>query len=665
VAHGTIELDVKDSIKPKARIVSIPAQTLNVGTSKTLDVFDGASNPYAPEPLYLDPASVQVQPAGAVTAKAKSNGQVTVTALVKPTEFNAKVLFTYNDYLRRPDRAQSGYFVVAVLERPGTPTAPTVGDPNDQGVVTVTWEAPVANGAPITDYQVRVSDGTTHDCGAVTECQVGGLTMGDQYSFQVRAQNVAGWSGWSGKSMTDRVVIAPGQVGAGGASVSGLSVTAGDSKLDVKWSAPSDRGSAIKSYDVQVSSPDGGSVPSGGMVTVSDGSATRVTLGGLDNGKSYNVRIRARNWKVGDWSDWVTGKVPSGAPGQFTVTGVARTSSSEFKVSWSAADPNGVVKAGGALSYGVWASEDGPDGAAKELVSDVPGKQTSASMPASDAGVTYHIWVEATGTLDGKKLTTRSTGGTWDKEQWAPVAAPGSISATGACATDGSGAADSTSTTTPAAALCDKAVGEGTITASWSDPDSSPYAFYKPWLSTGATKPGSQTVSTTSFNQLKHGSYEVGVSACVDTSALDGYEAGDATSGEVKDLCPSNKDSTSWLSIAPNQTSSPTNVYTLPDTMSQVQVQRVVQGKDSGNGQHLEVTYDTSGYDDGGGVGFTINYKYVTADGGIATGAIDANGTSTETILGGAGEVTLSVSTALGTVAQPGTFPVVAYSSGN
>ena len=72
----------------------------------------------------------------------------------------------------------------------------------------VSWTAPAANGAAITDYDVRYrkqnSDDTwpstwsshTH-AGIGTSTTIGSLTNGTAYQVQVRAANSAGDSGWS------------------------------------------------------------------------------------------------------------------------------------------------------------------------------------------------------------------------------------------------------------------------------------------------------------------------------------------------------------------------------------------------------------------------------------------------------------------------------------
>ena len=84
-----------------------------------------------------------------------------------------------------------------------------------------------------------------------------------------------------------------------------LTVTAGDARLDVSWTAPSDTGhSAITGYDVHYTSSatvgddaDGGtSDPAAGWTNAGhSGTTASQALTGLFNGTAYRVRVRAKN----------------------------------------------------------------------------------------------------------------------------------------------------------------------------------------------------------------------------------------------------------------------------------------------------------------------------------------------------------------------------------
>lgn len=88
--------------------------------------------------------------------------------------------------------------------QPSTPTQlhVTSGTP---GTATITWQASATHGAPVTEYEVEVTDST----GTTTHTTAGGVTTltvttppGSTVSARVRAQSSAGPSGWSAPAST-------------------------------------------------------------------------------------------------------------------------------------------------------------------------------------------------------------------------------------------------------------------------------------------------------------------------------------------------------------------------------------------------------------------------------------------------------------------------------
>lgn len=110
--------------------------------------------------------------------------------------------------------------------------------------------------------------------------------------------------------------------------VTGLSVTTGDSKLTLSWTAPGSGGSAITDYVIEQST-DGGSTWS----TLSDGTstATSYVVTGLTNGSSYSFRVSATN-VIG------TGTVSSSASGTPAVA-AASSSGGSSSVTQTPASP--------------------------------------------------------------------------------------------------------------------------------------------------------------------------------------------------------------------------------------------------------------------------------------------------------------------------------------
>ncbi|MDE2914286.1 MAG: fibronectin type III domain-containing protein, partial [Paracoccaceae bacterium] len=120
-------------------------------------------------------------------------------------------------------------------------------------------------------------------------------------------------------STRDYTVTITRQASAPPAAPQNLVVTPGNAKLELSWTAPS---GAVTGYDVHYTSADAttvandnaasGSDPSTAWVVVNRaGSVTSQEITGLDNGRPYRVRVRARN--TGARSSWVHGRdVPAG-----------------------------------------------------------------------------------------------------------------------------------------------------------------------------------------------------------------------------------------------------------------------------------------------------------------------------------------------------------------
>ena len=99
--------------------------------------------------------------------------------------------------------------LVTILGAPSVATAPGVTSGNSQ--VTVTWSAAVANGSPVSGYNVQKSTslfGTFSDAvgcvglAVVLSCVASGLTNGVTYYFQVTASNGVGVSVASASSLS-------------------------------------------------------------------------------------------------------------------------------------------------------------------------------------------------------------------------------------------------------------------------------------------------------------------------------------------------------------------------------------------------------------------------------------------------------------------------------
>ena len=225
---------------------------------------------------------------------------------------------TYSVKLRAVNPAGPGVESVAVSETPlAVPEAPTdvVATPSD-GAVTLAFTAAIDGGSPVTNYEYQVdSDAwvTLTPPSTTSPIVISGLSNGTLYGFKVRAANALGSGAESGS-----VSVAPRTV----PSVpTGLTAVAGDARVSLSFTAPAtDGGASITNYEYQVDS--------GAWVTPSPAMAVSpMTLTGMTNGSTYNIKIRAVNAAgSGPESDAVSVSLPVAA---VTTTTIA---SSQYSV---------------------------------------------------------------------------------------------------------------------------------------------------------------------------------------------------------------------------------------------------------------------------------------------------------------------------------------------
>ncbi|MBT0994753.1 fibronectin type III domain-containing protein [Cellulomonas sp. DKR-3] len=315
------------SQRPKASVVDRRIDDASEGEPVTVNVLEGAFNPFPETPLRVLGATVETPGAGAATATAST---VTVT----PREgFIGQMVVRYRvrDAVPDPEREVEGRITLTVRGAPATPTRPRVEAIRSRTVV-LSWAAPDNRGAQILDYALTAhgDDGSapTTTC-ASTTCTFDGLTNDVEYTFTVAARNDVGTSEdspASGPARPDSVPEAP-------ASVTGEGY--GNGELSWSWADSVTDGSAIESYEVQIR-PD---PPSGGDVRSRPGTA--LTWSGLANGTRYQIRVRAHS-KADDpsgWTPWSAEQSPAGPAGAPTDVSAQRDASADFgkliDVSWS------------------------------------------------------------------------------------------------------------------------------------------------------------------------------------------------------------------------------------------------------------------------------------------------------------------------------------------
>ena len=190
---------------------------------------------------------------------------------------------------------------VAGLSKPATPAKPTAvaGDTK----ATVSWTAPGDGGSAILSYEVTSSpEGKTCAPASLTPpltCDVTGLANGTPYTFTVVATNGVGASDASSASNS----VTP-SAPTKSAPPTNVTVLAGDGKLTVSWTAPTDTGgSDIVSYTATAATYTAPASRGKGRVTAqvvdltcttTDSTTCDITQG-VTNGTAYTVTVVATN----------------------------------------------------------------------------------------------------------------------------------------------------------------------------------------------------------------------------------------------------------------------------------------------------------------------------------------------------------------------------------
>lgn len=262
---------------------------------------------------------------------------------------------------------------------PDAPTGVTGSNPTATSI-DVTWSAPANDGGEaIIDYEVTATPGgaTLSTPDDSTSLTFTGLTAGTAYTFTVIATNLDGDSLPSAASAAVTTLDVPGTP----TSVGLAQGTPPSTQLVATWVAPADTGgSAIIDYTVELVDVVATTVVQTDTVT-----GLTATFSGLDASTNYQVRVSARN-AVGSGPNGLgsgaTAAPPAVAPGAFTVTATAATSTSA-NVGWTEATGNPVP------TYSASISPAGP------TVGAVNQAARTVSVTGMTPGVEYTITVTA------------------------------------------------------------------------------------------------------------------------------------------------------------------------------------------------------------------------------------------------------------------------------
>ena len=187
---------------------------------------------------------------------------------------------------------------------PPPPPPPAAADPpmvteTSTTSVTVSWLAPTHEGPAITSYDLRYrqgSDGEFTDGPqdvTGTSATITGLSPDTAYEVQVRASSAAGDGKWSDPGLGR--TRAPPPPAPAAPTVTETSTTS----VTVSWSAPTDDGPPITSYDLRYRPGSDGEFTDGPQ----DVTGTSATITGLSPDTAYEVQVRASSAAGdGEWS---------------------------------------------------------------------------------------------------------------------------------------------------------------------------------------------------------------------------------------------------------------------------------------------------------------------------------------------------------------------------
>ena len=168
-----------------------------------------------------------------------------------------------------------------------------------------------------------------------------------------------------------------------------VSATAGSTtSLDVTWTAPTNTGPAIASYDLQYRAGTSGNFTNGPQNVT----GTSAAIGSLAADTSYEVQVRATNAEGdGDWSVAGTGRTTATAPGAPTGLTATASGTTAINLSWSAPASTG----GAAITgYKIEVSSDGGS-SWTDQVANTNSTATTYAHTGLAAGTTRHYRVSA------------------------------------------------------------------------------------------------------------------------------------------------------------------------------------------------------------------------------------------------------------------------------
>lgn len=309
------------------------------------------------------------------------------------------------------DREAEGRIRLTVQGKPDAPGTPIVSSVQDRTVV-LSWTPPADNGAAIEKYTVRsLAGGYTKTC-ASTTCTLDGLTNNVEYNFVVTATNRVNESDPSPASQTARPDARPD-------TPQPPTLVFGDRSLQVSWVTPTTPGSPVETFSLEISP-----APPSGVAQKTGVTGNSLVWEGLENGASYQVRVRAHNRapEPSTWSVWSANMVPAAPPAAPAAPSTARLdpvgSQAQMQVNWTPPANNGDSISGYELNV--------LRGGSSVRTVSVPAGQTSQALAIDASTSDYTFTVRAQNKAGWGAVSAPSA----PRRAFLPPGAPGTPSAT-------------------------------------------------------------------------------------------------------------------------------------------------------------------------------------------------------------------------------------------
>jgi len=328
--------------------------------------------------------------------------------------FGAKLSGVYNG----ASPSVSNVKITVPVAPPSAPGKPSVSSITSNGAK-VSWAAPATtNGASVSRYQIQFSQSSSFPSPASAYTTSRSYTSTSRaanttYWVRVRAENSAGWSGWSPMTSFKTKVAKPNAPSNVSASRSS------DTRIVVSWTRNATSGAPYSNIEVLRRSNVTGSYSK--IATIS-GSATSYTDTSAVAGRRFRYQVRAKN--DGGTSAAATSNYVSTTPPSPTNVQASRDVS-DIDVTWSLPS-----NADGLVSHvEVWHAADGTwDGSPLATLS---GLATSYTHASPDPSVTHTYRVRTRAALDSPTLTSAYSADSNTIQLLAPPNAPADLSPSG------------------------------------------------------------------------------------------------------------------------------------------------------------------------------------------------------------------------------------------